>query len=1331
MRRLRRSLVPAIRISTTGLLLFALGAALTARDSGQPAQTGTIVLTPIDTFLNTNKKNYSTATTLPTYTWPDYQVANAIVMKFDVSSLPAGAAVTSAKLHLALVASDSKPEPTYTVTAHKVTGRNPNIAKTTGFSADGILGWTPNTCCAGNAPLAQADISPVYDSRAIDKTNGYKTWDVTTMVQEWLLNPATNFGVLLNSDASKPRDRHRTFASMEYADAAMRPYLELTLAAIDVTPPTVAITAPAAGEVAGMVGVTAAASDNVGVIGVQFTLNGAALGPELLLPPYTFNWDTASVSDGNYLLTAVARDLLGNAGTSAPVAVTVRNGLIVLSPQDTTLNLNANNYSAGTMLTTYTWPDFQPANAILMKFDLSAVPANAVVQEAKLFVALTESDALPEATYSMAAGKILTHNPVVALATGYTADGATSWTPNSCCNDGVPLAQSDVSPPYDTVDVDKTPGFKSWNLTAMVQEWRTDPSANFGLLLGSDTAKTRDHYRYFASSDHDNSSLRPYLRVLYSLNADATPPVVGGVAASGVTHNAATISWTTDEAASSQVEYGTTTAYGNVTPLDSAAVTSHSVALGGLTGATQYFYRVLTRDQAGNLATSSTFTFTTLDGTAPSVSITAPAAGATVSSSLSVTATASDNVGVAGVQFRLDGANYGAEDTVAPYALSWNTASVADGSHTLAAVARDAAGNVTNSAAVIVNVSNAPPPPPPAGAGIAASYPGDVGIENDPNVVLVERFDESTLSNLLGKWTDVLNGTSMSFSTDAPSGSPVGRSLVIPWSAGNTGGHLYRQLSQGVDDTLYVRYYVKHPAVKNYMHTGIWMGGHNPPLGWPNPQAGIKPAGNDRFSAAAEQNQLDRFDHYNYWMGMHQSNDGNYWGNHLLNDPGVQVLGDQWMCVEQMVKLNYPVTSANGEHAIWINGTKVSHLGQGFPNGTWTGGIFTQDPAGSPFQGFQWRNTASLNLNWLWLQVYATSGAGNLKYAHVVAAKSYIGCLTSGSAAPDLTLPAVGLSAPAAGATVSGTVTVSANASDNVGVAGVQFKLDGVNLGAEDPTAPYSVSWNTSSASNGAHTITAVARDVSGNSSISAAVSVTVSNTAPSPSTLWPNEPGGFTVIEETGWESGTLGAWYRIFQSSDKPISVGSITNSLLGESKTLQIDFLPGHVGGGGTELRYDIASQDRRNEIYVGYYVQVNPQWQGHESAINKMLYLHDGGSQFAAMWYEMFGSNSNPLGLYVVNQSGSGPAGMHENVTPITFTRGQWHRVEIYQQQGSSQNGIVRVWVDGVLAINRTDVGTRSSPIDNITISGIWGGIGDTKNQADYMRFDRIRISRPSW
>ena len=73
---------------------------------------------------------------------------------------------------------------------------------------------------------------------------------------------------------------------------------------------------------------------------------------------------------------------------------------------------------------------------------------------------------------------------------------------------------------------------------------------------------------------------------------------------------------------------------------------------------------------------------------------------------------------------------------------------------------------------------------------------------------------------------------------------------------------------------------------------------------------------------------------------------------------------------------------------------------------------------------------------------------------------------TGVASAPDTTAPAVSVQQPANGTTVSGaSVTVSATASDNVGVAGVQFRVDGTNLGAEDTSAPYSVTWNSTAAS--------------------------------------------------------------------------------------------------------------------------------------------------------------------------------------------------------------------------------------------------------------------------
>lgn len=96
--------------------------------------------------------------------------------------------------------------------------------------------------------------------------------------------------------------------------------------------------------------------------------------------------------------------------------------------------------------------------------------------------------------------------------------------------------------------------------------------------------------------------------------------------------------------------------------------------------------------------------------------------------------------------------------------------------------------------------------------------------------------------------------------------------------------------------------------------------------------------------------------------------------------------------------------------------------------------------------------------------------------------------------------PTVAMTSPAAGS-VTGTITVSATAADNYGVLGVQFKLDGSNLGAEDTVAPYTQSLDTHTLTNGSHTITATARDQRGNTQ-TASVTFTVANVAPASGTL-------------------------------------------------------------------------------------------------------------------------------------------------------------------------------------------------------------------------------------
>lgn len=94
--------------------------------------------------------------------------------------------------------------------------------------------------------------------------------------------------------------------------------------------------------------------------------------------------------------------------------------------------------------------------------------------------------------------------------------------------------------------------------------------------------------------------------------ADTTAPDITNIQATLITQTGATITWNTDELATSRVEYGLTSSYGNFTNIDGTADNmSHSVALAGLTAGTEYHFRALSTDAIGNAGTSVDGTFTT------------------------------------------------------------------------------------------------------------------------------------------------------------------------------------------------------------------------------------------------------------------------------------------------------------------------------------------------------------------------------------------------------------------------------------------------------------------------------------------------------------------------------------------------------------------------------------------------------------------------------------------------------------------------------------------------------------------------------------------------
>lgn len=138
-----------------------------------------------------------------------------------------------------------------------------------------------------------------------------------------------------------------------------------------------------------------------------------------------------------------------------------------------------------------------------------------------------------------------------------------------------------------------------------------------------------------------------------------------------------------------------------------------------------------------------------------------------------------------------------------------------------------------------------------------------------------------------------------------------------------------------------------------------------------------------------------------------------------------------------------------------------------------------------------------------WPSSFGTSALTNAAYSLYATANSGAGAETIP--------PTVSIITPASGASISGAKTISAIAADNASVPSVQFQIDSTNMGALITAPPYNYSWNTALHNNGSHTLTAIARDASGNQAISAPVTVTITNADSrgqvgewSPLTSWP-----------------------------------------------------------------------------------------------------------------------------------------------------------------------------------------------------------------------------------
>ena len=305
--------------------------------------------------------------------------------------------------------------------------------------------------------------------------------------------------------------------------------------------------------------------------------------------------------------------------------------------------------------------------------------------------------------------------------------------------------------------------------------------------------------------------------------------------------------------------------------------------------------------------------------------------------------------------------------------------------------------------------------------GLAARYPGDVGITNDPKVIFVENFEEDSLAALWKRWDTVGDKPGMTFSTDVPAGSKGKHSLIMERAKGGPGAQLYGRLKNKAGgwgyDRVFARYYVKFDPDCDWIHHfGPCLGGNVPATPWPSVKAGQPTDGAKSFWTGIEPfGKSWVWDFYTYWCDMRGSPPrGQTWGNSFIRDPHLKVEKGKWICIEQMVQMN-DVGDTNGEQALWIDGKLMAHLGKGFPKGLWTydkftpnkggGGIrwnhekngperFTVPEGGAPFEGYRWRTSKELNVNYVWLYIYTAQPEGHrikVWYDDVVVATDYIG----------------------------------------------------------------------------------------------------------------------------------------------------------------------------------------------------------------------------------------------------------------------------------------------------------------------------------------------------
>ncbi len=518
-----------------------------------------------------------------------------------------------------------------------------------------------------------------------------------------------------------------------------------------------------------------------------------------------------------------------------------------------------------------------------------------------------------------------------------------------------------------------------------------------------------------------------------------------------------------------------------------------------------YSLKAVARDASGNMGTSALVpvqiansVVPPTDNVPPQISVIAPASGATLQGTVTVIASASDNTGVAGVAFYLNDALLGTEVTAVPYQRSFNTATYANGSYSLKAVARDLAGNTATSALVPVTISNAVVPPAdtvPPQVGITA--PGSGAVLAGTATVAASATDNTAVQGVTFYLNDIALGTQVTtapyqrnFDTSLYANGAYSLKAVARDLAGNTAtsGLVPVQISNATTSPV--------PGVVRAINLGgaaVTVDGVAM-SSWAQAQASGATSDGGVYSGS-----------YGFALNPAAGTDTRSMLQSMIWGPG------------RDVRLNVPIANGSYQVYLWM----VENHATGYRESNL---LLQNQPAAAGLGRLplgHWRRygpypVAVANGQ---LQVMLQRVAGDPLL-------NAIAILTSNATLPssDTVPPQVSLTAPASGTTLQGTALATATATDDTAVAGVTFYLNDTALGAEVTVAPYQRSFDTTAFANAAYTLKAVARDSAGNTATSNLASVQISNTAvpPGGSVVKAINFGGAAVtvdgIAMTGW---------------------------------------------------------------------------------------------------------------------------------------------------------------------------------------------------------------------